>query len=187
MGEPVMTAFLRPLFSGLLMASLAFPSLAQSTDEASEETPELGQAYLKATHGDWTIRCERAPIGQAEPCDMFFVVTEQDMPVIEFGILRTEAPDGVIAGAFIHTPLEVLLTQGIKIAIDGSPAGAVPYVFCTPRLCRSEFPLKESDINAFKRGGKASMEVVVLSEPPRSLNFEVSLTGFTAAFDALPE
>lgn len=184
MDDEGMTAFSRLLTLGLLMAGFAAPSLAQET---TEETPEIGETYLKSTHGDWRIRCQRRPIGERELCDMFHVVEDNDQPVIEMAVLRADEGDGVIAGGIIHTPLEVLLTQGIQVLIDGKPAGRVPYVLCTPQFCRSEFPLKESDVDAFRRGGNATLGVVVLTEPPRELTYEVSLTGFTAAFGELPE
>lgn len=187
---PKMTHLLRQL-PWIAAFALAGPGFAQqSSDDAAapevtEETAEVGQIYPKQAYGDWLVRCERAPLGQDDPCEMnIFVVDAEQTPVAEFSVSRIDLPDDVVAVARIRTPLEVLLPPGVEIGVDGNPAGRVPYLACAPGFCVAEIQLRAKDVGVFKRGGQAQLGIVSLGgTQPITLN--VSLSGFTAAFDSL--
>lgn len=182
----------------MALMALGGTALAQSSDTTegetdppapvTEETAEVGQFYEKSEHGDWRVRCIRAQLGKEDLCEMYVVVVTPDkQPVSEFTLTRISDQKEAVALATVRTPLEVLLPPGIEIQIDGKPAGRIPYIACTPRYCQSEIRLRAKDVSAFKRGAKATLKVVVLSEPPQPIDLNVSLSGFTAAFDSLPE
>lgn len=185
-----MTHFLRQL-PWIAAIALAGPSFAQETSEGetpaevTAETAEVGQIYAKETFGDWLVRCERAPLGEDDRCEMnIFVVDGEGTPVSEFSVSRINLPDDVVAVARIRTPLEVLLPPGVEIGVDGTPAGRVPYLACAPGFCVAEIQLREKDVGVFKRGGKAQLGIVSLGGT-QPITLDVSLTGFTAAFDSL--
>lgn len=183
-----MTHLLRQLPWIALMA-LAAPVLAQdSTEGAAEEitseTAQVGQVYVSEVFGDWSVQCERAPLGQDDPCEMSIFVNDQGARVAEFSVSRIDLPDDVVAVARIRTPLEVLLPPGVEIGVDGNQAGRVPYLACTPQFCVAEIQLRDKDVGVFKRGGEANLGIVSLGGA-QAISLDISLTGFTAAFDSL--
>lgn len=158
---------------------------AESAEPITEENAKVGQVYLKETHGDWNVRCVRAELGQEDRCQMIIVLFNQEgEPVSEFLISKV-SDDEIVSVATLRTPLEVLLPPGIEVGVDGNPAGRVPYLLCTQRFCQSEIQLRDKDVGVFKRGGKASMTMVVRTTPPQRVVLDVSLKGFTKAYDSL--
>ena len=158
---------------------------AESAEPITEENAAVGDVYVKETHGDWRVRCVRAELGQEDRCQMIIVLFNQEgEPVSEFLVSKV-SDDEIVSVATLRTPLEVLLPPGIEVGVDGNPAGRVPYLFCTQRFCQSEIQLRDKDVGVFKRGGKASMTMVVRTSPPQRVVLDVSLNGFTKAYDSL--
>lgn len=187
---------LKPLYLMAFALACATPVAAQETQEAAEAAPvpitaenaEVGQAYPKDTFGDWRTRCIRAPLGQEDRCEMFVVMVNPDgQPVAEFFVGKVQnAQNEVVALGRVLTPVEMLLPPGVEVAVDGAPAGRIPYLFCTRRFCQAEIGLRDKDVTVFKRGNEATLTgVALVTDPPSPVTFNVSLTGFTAAFDSL--
>ena len=49
--------------------------------------------------------------------------------------------------------------------------------------CFARIGLAEPDLDAFKRGAAANLQIVPAQAPDQTVNIKVSLTGFTAAYD----
>jgi len=149
--------------------------------EVSEEDP----SYIKATHDDWQLKCFRAETeGQDDMCQMYQLLTESaGNPVAEISIYRL--PDGapVAAGATIAAPLGTLLTEEIKLSVDGGNAKSYAYSFCTMGGCFARIGLTDADVEAMKRGVTATIEIVPAQAPDQKVRIDASLKGFTAAFD----
>lgn len=178
------------LMAGLAIGLLALPLAAQTdtTPETTEEAAVVGQTYVAETHGDWEIRCIRAEEGQPEPCQLYqLLVDENGGPVAEFNVFDIPDDGQVVAGATVVTPLDTLLTPGLRMRVDDSPWAEFPFAFCQEVGCFARLGLTEENLAAFRAGGDAFVALVPLPAPDQVVELEASLSGFTAGFAALED
>jgi invasion protein IalB len=147
---------------------------------------EIGTPYVKEEHGSWQIRCIRTPSG-VDPCQLYQLLRDDEgNPVSEFSLFPLTPPQGdAVAGGNIITPLETLLTQAVTLQIDTGEPRRYPFTFCTPAGCFARIGYSAADIDRFKRGRSATLSIVPLVAPDQRISLTVSLTGFTAGYDAL--
>ncbi len=81
----------------------------------------------------------------------------------------------------IAVPTGRILPPGIGMQIDGGKAAKVPYSICLPDRCIAEVVLSEQLIASLKRGN--SMVLTTINFQNQQNPIEMSLSGFTAAFD----
>lgn len=154
---------------------------AEGLDQGREVQED--PSYIKATYGDWQMKCFRTGT-EEDLCQMYQLLTEEaGNPVAEFSLYRLPKGAPVVAGATIAVPLGTLLNEEIKIAIDGGKAKSYAYSFCTMGGCFARIGLAQADVDALKRGVKATLAIVPAQAPDQTVNISVSLKGFTAAFD----
>lgn len=165
-------------------------SMGEEVDENGEpiapepEEPQVGQQYLEAVFGDWAQRCLKTESGD-DPCQMYQLLNDADgNSVAEIAIVVL--PDGgqAAAGATIVVPLGTLLTEQITLRVDGGNARRFPFNFCNQGGCVSRIGFTEQDINLFRRGNAATLRMVPAQAPDQEVTVTMSLTGFTAAFEA---
>lgn len=163
---------------------------------------------VKATHGDWTVRCQtlkvRVPPQQAgggsgkgdkatgeirevEQCGMAQRVTSEKNKNIFLNIvvLKREkkdekAPPGEIQ---LVAPLGVFLPGGVAMEVDSSPIGRIGFLSCQPYGCVTVSELTDDLLGKLKKGSAANMIIYVA--PGQGVPLTISLKGFTAAFDEL--
>lgn len=147
---------------------------------------EIGTPYVREEHGAWQIRCIRTPSG-TDPCQLYQLLRDDEgNPVSEFSLFPLTPPQGdAVAGGNIITPLETLLTQAVTLQIDTGEPRRYPFTFCTTAGCFARIGYSAADIDRFKRGRSAKMSIVPLVAPDQRISLTVSLTGFTAGYDAL--
>lgn len=201
--------FSKALIPLALSCLLALPTWAQETgDDAApaEEAPAdggavgsdlslgepvgpaPGQTYVAETHGDWEIRCLRVPEGQVEPCQLYQLLSDENgNPVAEFNLFDVPDEGQLVAGATIVTPLDTLLTPQLRLSVDGNQPRQYPFAFCQPVGCFVRLGLTEADLQAFRAGNSATVSIVPLPAPDQLVDLRVSLSGFTAGFNALSE
>lgn len=186
--------------------ALTAPAFAQSTeteapaDDTAQDAPradglslgaeeqQIGETYVLSEHGDWDLRCIRAPEGQQDPCQLYQLLEDQNgNSVAEINLFNLPGDDKLAAGATIVTPLETLLTQQVRVSVDGSKAKVYPFTFCTQIGCFSRVGFTDGDISSFKRGNEAKISVVPAQAPDQRVELTMSLSGFTAGFDAVTE
>ena len=190
-----------------LVAALACaaPAAAQTTteDSASQDTAtteradglstgteleQVGQTYIVSEHGDWDLRCIRAPEGQQDPCQLYQLLEDQNgNSVAEINLFNLPGDDQLAAGATIVTPLETLLTRQVQLSVDGGTPKLYPFTFCTPVGCFARVGFTDGDVAAFKAGNEAQVVVVPAQAPDQQVRLTISLTGFTAGYDAVVE
>lgn len=181
------------LFPALLLGCLALPASAQDTTSAADTLslgepvePALGETYISETHGDWEIRCITVEEGQIEPCQMYQLLSDNEgNAVAEINIFDVPDEDTLTAGATIVTPLDTLLTPGLRFAVDDSDQIRFPFSFCQQIGCFVRIGLTEDDLGSLRDGGVAAITIVPLPAPDQEVSLEVSLSGFTAAFEDL--
>ncbi|PID35237.1 MAG: invasion-associated locus B family protein [Rhodobacterales bacterium] len=157
-------------------------------DMGTEVTRELqpGQIYLAEKHGDWERRCVFNPEG-VEPCQMYQLLKDTDgTPVAEFNLMRLPKGGQAVAGANFIAPLETLLTENLTLTVDSGGGKKYAFRLCTKQGCVVQMGLTAADVAAMKAGNVATATIVPAIAPDQRVNLPISLTGFTAAYDALP-
>ena len=91
---------------------------------------------------------------------------------------------GAVAGATIVVPLETMLTAQLTVAVDGANAKRYPFAFCNQIGCFSRIGLSQEDIEGYKAGTTADMIIVPAAAPDQIVKVNMSLSGFTKAFDS---
>ncbi|MDF1668994.1 MAG: invasion associated locus B family protein [Roseovarius sp.] len=146
---------------------------------AAENDP----TYVKETYGEWQLKCFRSE-AEEDPCQMFQLLHEDaGNPIAEFSIFRLPPNSKAIAGATVVVPLGTLLTEQLKISVDGGKAKGYSYSFCSLVGCYARIGLTQADIDAFKRGASANLTIIPAQAPDQSVTIKASLSGFTAAFE----
>jgi invasion protein IalB len=84
----------------------------------------------------------------------------------------------------IAVPTGRVIPAGIGMQIDDGETRRVPYSICLPDRCIAETPLTEELVAALKAGGGMTLTTVNFQNQPNPI--EVTLQGFTAAFDGDP-
>ena len=158
---------------------------AETEAETADETPGIGEAYTEATHGDWEQRCIRTEDG-SDPCQLYQLLEDQDgNPVAEFSLFGLPEGEQAAAGGTIMTPLETLLPEAILMQVDTGEAKRYAFTFCAPIGCVARVGFTDAEIEAFKRGNKATMAISPMAAPDRKVQLNISLKGFTAGYDAV--
>lgn len=158
-------------------------------DAAPEpQEPQPGQQYLRDVYSDWAIRCLKLEEGQEDPCQMYQLLNDADgNSVAEIAIVPLADQGQAIAGATFVVPLETLLTEQLTLRVDGGDPRRFPFNFCNPGGCVTRLGLSNEDANLFRRGANATLTMVPAAAPDQTVTVTMSLSGFTAAFDALTQ
>lgn len=152
---------------------------------ATQEESQVGQYYAKSTNGEWTTRCIRTDQGK-DPCELYQLMKDgQGNSVAEMTLIPLKNGE-IAAGATLIAPLETDLIQGLGLGIDNAQPRAYPFSFCAPVGCISRMGFTAAELAALKRGNTAKVSLRPFganSEEP--IQLQLSLSGFTAAFDEL--
>ncbi len=145
------------------------------------------QASLAVETGDkfkdWTVHCEKPDDATPEQCVIFQTLVNNDTqkPVLQLtvGYLGPEKEPV----ALFQVPLGVALRPGVDVKVDSKDLVRIPFERCDPGGCMAGLALSSQLISALKGGSKG--QVIVHDASGRQVPLEVSLSGFTAGFDAL--
>lgn len=174
------------LSSGAAMAQTTSatdsPVTALSTGEVIGGEDAEGASYVGNTHGDWEMVCVRVP-DQEDPCQMYQLLRDAEgNATAEISLFPLPPGQEAVAGATILTPLETLLTAQLVMQVDGGAAKRYPFTFCTAIGCIARVGFTAAEIDAFRRGAKATWSLVPIAAPDQVVELNMSLIGFTAAF-----
>ncbi len=171
-------------------------SESEATDESGQQSesdlaigteagPRVGQTYDVQAIKDWSVRCVKTESGD-DPCRLHQLLRDaQGTPVAEINFFTVPEGGQVAAGASVVTPLETLLTEQIRLSVDGGAARVYPFRFCSQIGCVSRMGFTADELAQFKRGAAAQIIIVPASAPDAEVVLNVSLSGFTAGFDAI--
>ena len=84
----------------------------------------------------------------------------------------------------IAVPTGRVIPAGIGMQIDGGQPLKIDYALCLPDRCIAEAPLTEALVAQLKKGGEMTLTSINFRNQPNPIN--ISLSGFTAAFDGDP-
>lgn len=198
------TDFTRPLAIALALgfgsAAVAQEAAAPAAPEATAAAPAApatpavppsepagpGSLYLKATHGDWQLRCIKAEQGE-DPCQLYQLLKDQEgNAVSEIAIFPLPAGQKAAAGATVITPLETLLTENVVLQVDEQQARVYPFTWCDRGGCVARVGFAADEVAGLKKGSKITMAISPVAVPTEKVILTVSLKGFTAGYDAMP-
>ena len=168
--------------------SLADGSLAMgeavSGEAAAPATAPLEENVSSEVIGDWDLQC--ATTGpEPRPCRLYQLMRDDaGTPISEITLFRLPAPEGdAVAGATVIVPLETLLTTQLTVSVDGKAGRRYPFAFCNQMGCVARIGLSQEDIDNFKGGNSALLNIVPALAPTQTVNVNMSLRGFTKAFE----
>lgn len=169
-------------------AAAAALTLALSGQAAmAQSTAPIEPDPVRETFNDWQIRCKDNGF-----CYMHQVAyNSQGSAVLSINISKFSEPQTVDAGtlvarAEIITPLEVYLPAGLGMRIDEGQVTATSFLTCNPLGCIASPPLQDTLVDSLKNGGAVDFLMRRAVDPEGTVvGAKISLSGFTAAFDAL--
>ena len=148
--------------------------------------PEEGQGYLREEHGEWQVRCIKAAEGEEEECRLFNLLKDEDGNTIAQLDMQALPKGGkAVAGVDLATPLGSLLTAQVVMKVDSAKAKRYPYTWCDNLGCYARFGMTAGEINAMKAGNNAVVTIASVTAPDEPLGLDLSLSGFTAAWNAI--
>jgi len=142
------------------------------------------QGAVKATHGDWQMRCDTPPGAEGEQCALVQSVTAEDRPNVGLTVIVLKTADKKSRLLRVLAPLGVLLPSGLGLRIDQTEVGRAGFVRCLPNGCVAEVVLEDKLVNQLKTGKQATF--IIFQTPEEGIGVPVSLNGFGPGFDALP-
>ena len=173
---------------------IIFKNLPLSAQEASglsigkplETLREPGEVYLAGNKGDWNVRCITGNPGENDRCEIQqLLFLNENTPIAHISIFKLSDGEVAVAAANVMVPLETLLTKKFRFAFSEKLVKEFQYSFCNQDGCLVRMGLLEEDISAMKKGSSSKLSITHISRPESSINLDLSLSGFTAAFDAL--
>jgi invasion protein IalB len=175
----------------LLLALAALPAAAQEQQPAPQAAPQAapgGESFSRRAVGDWTVVCAAS----GSPCVMEQLgKAASGETALNIQIERLKEPQRiggqqVTAVANILTPTGVLLQNGLQLQVDGGAKAASPFFVCQTSGCVVRAPLQNQVLDSFRRGASARFTYALLDRNDvREVSANVSLSGFTRAFDEL--
>ncbi|MCB1475271.1 MAG: invasion associated locus B family protein [Rhodobiaceae bacterium] len=166
----------------LLLAVIAF--LATGLVATINPTPAFAQGAVRATHGDWQIRCDTPPGASSEQCALVQSVAAEDRQNVGLTVIVLKTADGKDRIMRVLAPLGVLLPTGLGLKIDDQDVGTAGFVKCLETGCIAEVVIEDQLIQKLETGEIAVF--IIFQTPEEGIGVPVSLKGFAEGFKALP-
>lgn len=145
-----------------------------------------GTEFVAEEHGDWKIICTSKGKDVEPNCRLYQLLKDEaGAAVAELGIIALAKDSQAAAGVNFVTPLGTLLTAQASMRVDAGQTKRYPFSWCEQAGCITRFGLTNSELDNLKKGSKAVMTITAVASPKAPISLNVSLTGFTAAWDAL--
>ena len=169
--------------------AISTPSFAQSKDEEfpvdAQQTKNTGP-YVRETHGAWEVRCVK--LADNETCTLYQLLKDKnDISVAEINVEVLPLGNQASAGITLITPLGTSLAAQLGWHIDDEKIRQYPYGWCEQSGCVARFGLTEEDVTSMKKGANGKVYVVSIATPNEPFELNLSLTGFTAAWNSVPQ
>ena len=129
---------------------------------------------------DWQVTCDQVSDSKST-CSMAVSGTAKTANGRTVGIRVSQLPVKNKSNALfaVETPLDLLLSKGIEMRIDGGPLMRLAFRSCHSDGCLAPFSLSSKIARQFQSGQALSIRVFDLNGEP--VEVRLSLLGFTAA------
>lgn len=154
---------------------------------------------VKATHGDWQVRCQNIKVPkqqqggkgnknelqEIEQCGMVQIIADSKNKNIRINVavLKGKREGKVQSEMRVVAPLGVFLPTGIAFEIDGKPIGRTGFVQCQRNGCLAIVQVDEALLGKLKKGAKGNF--IIYRGPGLGIGMGLSLKGFSKAYDIL--
>ena len=130
----------------------------------------------------WYKLCSK--VDDNEICNVQYILSSQSGRLVAaVNVFQTKGKQNIERFQIVVPPAR-FIPAGIKLRIDGDRENTLPYWVCMPDRCMAETKLTEPLVKALKRG--STVKLVTTNFQRQQNPLEVSLKGFTAAFDGPP-
>lgn len=162
-----------------LMATVA---TAQDSDFPTSQELEDKANGVVARHGDWQVRCSE----DGGTCRLFQVAQDDEGNNV-VSVTMQALPEGSAAqiGVVMVSPLLTLLPRGISVSVDDGVPAAYPFSWCDAKGCYARFGLTATQVDAFKAGTGANIDIFAVTNAEAAVRARLSLSGFTSAVSDL--
>ncbi len=167
-----------PTIRALGVATFAFLATFVGLSGAS------AQGVVRATHGDWQIRCDQPPGLATEQCALMQSVTAEDRNNIGLTVIVLKTPENDGRLMRILAPLGVLIPSGLGLFVDEEDLGKAGFVRCLPNGCVAEVVMDDALIGKLQGGTEATF--IVFQTPEEGIGIPIGLNGFNEGYTALP-
>jgi invasion protein IalB len=156
--------------------------LALASGARAQDTQATANAPKPEKYKDWDLFCPKPPAADApQVCEMrTLILSDKGQGVGALVVAAQVGGKEVIASALV--PLGVDLTQQPSLTA-GPNKIELQYLRCRQRGCEAMTQLSEDQQAALRAGSTAKVAVGV--GPGKTVTFDFSLAGFSAAHDAL--
>ena len=179
--------------TALILCSL-LPVAAQAQTGGTTEQPAAGQpapdpnTTLGEKFGDWQTVCQKVSETEQLCGNVQEVMTAEGKLALwaAFGYFQANTGPVMILRLpydLVDPPTGFRVANGMQIAVDGSGQVTVPFEICAPGGCQVGLLLEDKFVGALKAGNKLNVTVPLSTGQTATIN--LSLKGFTAAYDAL--
>ena len=155
--------------------------------------PNLPAPQLISTHGEWKVQCETLPDPQQagaaaeakKQCGMVQTARNEKNPKVGLTLVlvKSKLNDKDTIMMRVMAPIGVFLPTGVALEIDGAAVGRVPFTRCLPQVCIAFAEAQPETLDKMRKGGAANF--IIYEAPGLGLPMKISLSGFSAAFEAL--
>ncbi|MCC2112700.1 MAG: invasion associated locus B family protein [Hyphomicrobiales bacterium] len=174
-----------------LAAALALVMLAGGTAMAQDTTSDSGDTAaaenggaIPGTGKNWIKVCGEDPKVKKKVCVVAQEIrADTGQFLASTAIREIEGEKKKVLAVF--TPTIMLLQPGLRVQIDKNKQIAGKYAICFPDRCYAEIEISADVVEQMKRGNEIT--ITTLNQQARGVNFKLTLSGFTAAYDGPPE
>ncbi|MEF0943928.1 invasion associated locus B family protein [Rhizobium sp. BR 362] len=137
-----------------------------------------GASTLQETYQDWRVACSLRD--KAPTCTISQDQTQQNGQRL-LAVEMQMRPDGG-ALATLLLPFGIVLDSGVTPNVDDQPpVKPVRFRTCLPAGCIALLPIDSPTLAKLRVGSRLNLKVI--TDADKELSFQVSLHGFSAAFD----
>ncbi len=111
-------------------------------------------------------------------------MTAEDRDNVGLSVIVLKTADKQARILRVLAPLGVLLPSGLGLRVDDADIGRAAFVRCLPNGCIAEVILQDDVVGKLRSGKQATF--IIFQTPEEGIGIPISLTGFSAGFDALP-
>lgn len=179
------------VLAAVALSAAAAPALAQEKKAPAPQAPapaapaQSGPGPMTATppaapQPGWVKICNTDPQVKKEVCLVSRDVKADTGQTIASIAIRqvTGEPKKFFLAA---VPPGLLIQPGVRVAVDQNSPANGKYSICFPNACYAEIEVNDAFFNGLKKG--TNLVVQAMNQQAKTVNFPVSLGGFTKAYD----
>ncbi|GLK75760.1 hypothetical protein GCM10008171_10140 [Methylopila jiangsuensis] len=174
------------ILAAVLSIGAALPAAAQEkkAPAPAAEKPAgpgpMSAAPAAAPQPNWVKICNTDPQAKKEVClTSRDVKADTGQTVASIAIRQITGENKRFFLAAV--PPGLLIQPGVRVAVDQNAPANGKYSICFPNACYAEIEVNDAFFNNLKKGNNLVLQA--MNQQAKTVNFPVSLSGFTKAYD----